>query len=326
MEFRMTIDTARRKWLGTFAAAGAISLLPRLAQGAEGRQVRIGYQKSSTLITILKGGGVLEKQLEALGAKISWHEFTSGLPLLEALNTGNIDFSADVADTVPVFALAAGARLAYVAQEAPSPSAQGLVVRADSPIRSIADLKGKRVAVAKAAGSHYLLIALLEKSGLKFKDIEPAYLSPADGRAAFERGAVDAWVVWDPFLAAVQRQSQVRLLADGRGVADYQRYYLTSLDFLSAAPDILTIFFNELKKTGRWVKQNSTQAAALLAPIWGLDAATAEAANARRSYEVRGVVPEALTEQQRIADTFFAEGLLPRKVSVSSVVLWKPPA
>jgi sulfonate transport system substrate-binding protein len=82
-------------------------------------------------------------------------------------------------------------------------------VREDSPIKTLADLKGKKIGFAKAAGAHYLLIAALDKAGLSFKDIEPAYLTPADGRAAFEKGAIDAWVVWDPFLAAAQRQAKV---------------------------------------------------------------------------------------------------------------------
>ena len=321
----MSIDNQRRKLLALAAATGAASLLPGFARAAEEVTVRIGYQKSSTLITLLKANGTLEKRLEPLGAKVTWHEFASGLPLLEALNVGSVDFSADVADTVPVFALAAGAKLAYVAQEAPSPTAQSIVVRADSPIRSVADLKGKRVAVAKAAGAHYLLIALLEKHGLSFKDIEPAYLTPADGRAAFERGSVDAWVIWDPFLAAVQRQSQARVLADGKGVADYQRYYLASLDFYNKRGNLVAVFYDELKKAGRWVKQNPKEAAAQLAPVWGLDAGTVEAANARRSYDVRAVSAESLVEQQKIADTFHAQGLLPRKVEIA-VTLWKPPA
>lgn len=321
----MSIDNQRRKLLALAAATGAASLLPGFARTAEEVTVRIGYQKSSTLITLLKANGTLEKRLEPLGAKVTWHEFASGLPLLEALNVGSVDFSADVADTVPVFALAAGAKLAYVAQEAPSPTAQSIVVRADSPIRSVADLKGKRVAVAKAAGAHYLLIALLEKHGLSFKDIEPAYLTPADGRAAFERGSVDAWVIWDPFLAAVQRQSQARVLADGKGVADYQRYYLASLDFYNKRGNLVAVFYDELKKAGRWVKQNPKEAAAQLAPVWGLDAGTVEAANARRSYDVRAVSAESLVEQQKIADTFHAQGLLPRKVEIA-VTLWKPPA
>ena len=286
--------------------------------------MRIGYQKSSTLLTIIKARGVLEQQLAPLGIKVSWHEFASGLPLLEALNVGGVDFSADVADTVPVFAQAAGAKLTYVAQEAPSPSAQAIVVRADSPVRTVADLKGKKVAVTKAAGSHYLLISLLDKAGLKFKDVQPAYLTPADGRAAFERGSVDAWVTWDPFLAGVQRQTAVRVLADGRGVADYQRYYLARTPFAEARPEALAIVFDELRKAGRWVKQHPKDAAVFLAPVWGLDAATVELANSRRSYEVRAVVAEALGEQQRIADAFLAEGLLPKRVEATAVTLWKP--
>lgn len=321
----MTINIRRRRLLTLAAAGSATAFLPGIASAAEEGIIRIGYQKSSTLITLLKANGTLEKRLEPLGTKIIWHEFTSGLPLLEALNTGSVDFSADVADTVPVFALAAGAKLAYVAQEAPSPSAQSLVVRAESSIRTVADLKGKRVAFTKAAGVHYLIIALLEKHGLGLKDIEVAYLSPADGRAAFERGNVDAWVVWDPFLAAVQRQSNVRVIADGKGVASYQRYYLASLDFINKRGPIANALFDELKRTGRWVKQNPKEAAALLAPVWGLDAATIEAANARRSYDVRPVTQDSLVEQQKIADAFHAQGLLPRKVEVAAT-LWKPSA
>jgi sulfonate transport system substrate-binding protein len=310
----------RRRALLALAA-----LLPFLPVHAENNTtLRIGYQKSSTLFTIIKTRGTLEQQLALMGVKVSWHEFSSGLPLLEALNVGGVDLSADVADTVPVFAQAAGARLTYFAQEAPSPSAQAILVRSDSPLKTVAELKGKRVAVTKAAGSHYLLIAALEKAGLRFKDIEPAYLTPADGRAAFERGAVDAWVTWDPFLAGVQRQSQARILADGRNLADYQRYYLAATSYAEARPEVLAIVFDELRKTGRWVRQSPKEAAALLAPVWGLDAATVELANSRRSYEVRAVVTEALAEQQRIADAFHAAGLLPQKVVATAVPLWKP--
>jgi sulfonate transport system substrate-binding protein len=289
--------------------------------------VRIGYQKSSTLIAVLKAQGTLEKQLAPLGVQPAWHEFTSGLPLLEALNLDNLDFSADVADTVPVFAQAAGARLTFVAQEAPSPSAQAILVKPDSPLRSVvADLKGRKVGFAKAAGAHYLLIAALDKAGLSFADIQPAYLTPADGRAAFERGAIDAWVVWDPFLSAAQRQAGARVLADGTGIASYQRYYLASTRYAQARPDVLRTIYAELEKTGRWVKQHPREAAQLLAPVWGLDAATIEQANGRRSYAVRPVVPEVLGEQQKIADAFLAEKLLPRRVDALDAPLFKPGA
>jgi sulfonate transport system substrate-binding protein len=286
--------------------------------------LRLGYQKSSTLITVLKTKGEFEKGLEKLGIKVQWSEFTSGLPLLEALNVGGIDLSADVADTVPVFAQAAGAKLVYVAQEAPSPTAQAIVVAAESPIKSVADLKGKKIAFAKAAGVHYLLIKTLERAGLKFSDIVPAYLAPADGRAAFERGSVDAWVVWDPFLSAVQRQANARVLSDGANIAQYQRYYLASEAFAKARPDVLAYVFAQLQATGQWVKDNPGQAAQLLAPVWGLDAATIEQANSRRSYRARAVTTENLGEQQQIADAFLAEGLLPKKVNATDVTIWHP--
>lgn len=315
-----------RSLLSLFAAL-PLAVLPTLSMAQQpASTLRIGYQKSSTLLTIVKSRGALEQQLAPLGVKVSWHEFSSGLPLLEALNVGGVDLSADVADTVPVFAQAAGARLTYFAQEAPSPSAQAIVVKAAAPFKTVADLKGRKVALTKAAGSHYLLIAALEKAGLRFKDIEPAYLTPADGRAAFEKGAVDAWVTWDPFLAGVQRQSQARILADGKDIAGYQRYYLAATSYAQARPDVLAIVFEELRNTGRWVKQKPKEAAALLAPLWGLDAETVELANSRRSYQVRAVAADALGEQQRIADAFFDAGLLPKKVNAAAVPLWAPAA
>lgn len=317
-----TLTLTRRGALGTLAALGTASAF---AQGTT-TTVRIGYQKSSTLVVVLKTQGTLEKQLAPLGVKPSWHEFTSGLPLLEALNLDNLDFSADVADTVPVFAQAAGAQITFVAQEAPSPSAQAILVREDSPINTLADLKGKKIGFAKAAGAHYLLIAALDKAGLSFKDIEPAYLTPADGRAAFEKGAIDAWVVWDPFLAAAERQSKVRVLADGTGIASYQRYYLASTKFATARADVLSVIYAELAKAGLWVKANQKDAAALLAPVWGIDAATVEQANSRRSYAVRPASLSVIGEQQKIADAFFAEKLLPKKIDALASPLFKPGA
>jgi len=273
--------------LGILASSASCAL----ADTDKPNALRIGFQKSSTLINVLKANGELEKGLAGLGVSVTWSEFQSGLPLLEALNVGAIDFSGDVADTVPVFAQAAGAKLTYVASEAPSPLAQALLVPAKSPINSVAELKGKKIAVTKAAGSHYLLIAALAKAGLKFKDIEPAFLAPADGRAAFEKGAVDAWVTWDPFVATVQKQSDVRVLTDGKGIAEYQRYYLASSAYAAARPDVLKFIFAKLNETGAWVKQNPQAAAKLLAPIWGLDPAIVELANSRRSLEVRAVLP-----------------------------------
>jgi sulfonate transport system substrate-binding protein len=285
-------------------------------------KLRIGYQKSSTLITILKARGSLEQALAPLGVSITWNEFASGLPLTEALNADAVDFSADVADTVPVFAQAAHARFVYVAQEAPSPGAQAIIVKRDGPLHALADLKERRIAVTKAAGSHYLLLAALAKAGMTPADARISYLTPADGRAAFERGSVDAWVTWDPYVASVDKAPDVRILANGEGLASYQRYYLASSSFAAAHPDVISTLFAQLTTAGVWVRAHPDDAARLLAPIWGLDAATIERANGRRSYAVRAVDAQNFGEQQKIADTFYRAGLLPAPVETTSALRW----
>ncbi|WP_459252600.1 aliphatic sulfonate ABC transporter substrate-binding protein [Paraburkholderia sediminicola] len=285
-------------------------------------KLRIGYQKSSTLITVLKARGSLEQALAPLGVSITWNEFASGLPLTEALNADAVDFSADVADTVPVFAQAAHARFVYVAQEAPSPGAQAIIVKRDGPLHTLADLKGQRIAVTKAAGSHYLLLAALAKAGFAPADVRISYLTPADGRAAFERGSVDAWITWDPYVAAVDKAPDVRILANGEGLASYQRYYLASSSFAAAHPDVISIVFAQLTSAGGWVRSHPDDAAKLLAPIWGLDAATIERANGHRSYAVRAVDAQNFGEQQKIADTFYRAGLLPAPVDTATALRW----
>jgi sulfonate transport system substrate-binding protein len=308
--------------LGSLLLAMAVTTAGTAA--ADPVQLRIGYQKSSTLTALLRAQGTLERKLAGQDVHLSWSEFSSGAPLLEALNVGGIDLSADVADTVPVFALAAGAKLAYFAQETPSPAAQAILVRADSPIHTLAELKGRKIAVAKAAGAHYLLIAALQKAALKFSDIQPAYLSPADGRAAFENGSVDAWAVWDPYVAGAQQQIKARVLTDGSGIASYRRYYLASSDFAKVHPEIVQAVFDALRETGIWVKAHPHDAAALLAPVWGLDAETVRIANDRRSYVVQAVSAEALNEEQKIADAFLDAALIPKAVNTRDADVWKP--
>lgn len=313
--------TLRRRTVvaGALLAAAA----PFAARAADAERLRIGYQKSSTLAIWLKSKGVLEKALAPLNVAPEWHEFSSGLPLLEALNVGALDVTADVADAVPPFALAAGAQITYFATEAPSPTAQAIVVKADSPIRTLAQLKGRKIAFAKGAGAHYLLVAALRSAGLSLSDIEPAYLSPADGRAAFENGSVAAWVIWDPFLAAVQRQSGARVLRDGQGLSDYRRFYMASTAYAKRRNDVLAAVYAELRGAGTWIKANPAEAAQWYAPVIGLDAATVAAANARRSYAVQALDAPSLAEQQSIADAFTGAGVLPRKVTIADAPVWR---
>lgn len=209
----------RRRTLGLLFAAASLPLaagLPAHAADAT-KEVRIGYQKYGTL-TLLKGRGTLEKRLREKNIAVKWTEFPAGPQLLEGLNVGSIDFGT-VGEAPPIFAQAAGANLVYVGNEPPSPSSEAIVVPKGSNLRSLADLKGKKIALNKGSNVHFLLVKALEKAGIAYTDIQPVYLPPADARAAFERGAVDAWVIWDPFLAAAEKQLGARVLIDGKGLA-----------------------------------------------------------------------------------------------------------
>ncbi|MBV9389745.1 MAG: ABC transporter substrate-binding protein, partial [Chroococcidiopsidaceae cyanobacterium CP_BM_ER_R8_30] len=155
----------------------------------QAQTLRVGYQKGATVLNLLKTQGALEKRLKHQGISVEWSDFVAGPQMLEALNVGSIDFGL-VGETPPIFAQAAGAPLVYVAYEPSSPAAEAILVRQNSPIRRVADLKGKRVALNKGSNVHYLLVRALESAGLKYSDIKPAFLPPGDARAVFEQGSV----------------------------------------------------------------------------------------------------------------------------------------
>ena len=293
--------------LGTLGAS-------RAAWAQDGSRVlRIGHQKG--WLSILKGRGTLEKRLAPLGVKVTWTEFTAGPVQLEALNVGSIDFG-DVGEAPPIFAQAAGAPLVYVGATVPRPALEAVVVPKDSPIRSVADLKGKRVAYNKGSNVQYFLVKLLQKHGLQFSDVQSVYLAPADARAAFERGAVDAWVIWDPFLAAAQKTLQARLLADATDVVNNRGYYFSSRDFATKNTDVLRIALQEINGIDAWVAHNKEAAAAELSKVLGLDTAITSLYVNRVRFGVAPVTRDILAEQQEIADTFHTLKLIPKKLNL----------
>jgi sulfonate transport system substrate-binding protein len=309
----------RRTFVAALGATLASLALPSWA-AYRPDQFRIGYQKAASTLVLLKTKGVLEKRLTPLGVKVSWNEFPAGPQLLEGLNVGAIDFGY-VGEAPPVFAQAAGADFVYTAFELPTPHAEGVVVKQDSPIKTVADLKGKKVAFNKGSDVHWFIVALLRKHGLDFGDIQPIYLAPADARAALEGRTVDAWAIWDPFLAAAEAQSNARLIADAEGVASHHQFFLSQRDFAKNRKDVVAIALEELGKEGQWVKQNLGAAAAQLAPIQGLDAAIIEAGLRHYAHVYQPINADVLAEQQRIADTFFELKLIPRKIVTKDAVL-----
>ena len=307
------------------AAAFAVAAFAFSSQlHAEGREtLRIGYQKYGTLI-ILKAKGNLEQRLAPLGIDVKWTEFPAGPVLLEGLNVGSIDIGT-AGEAPPIFAQAAGANLVYFGHEPPAPGGEAIVVPKGSPIASPAQLKGKRVALNKGSNVHYLLVKVLEKHGVAYRDIEPVFLAPADARAAFERGAVDAWVIWDPFLAAAERQLGARVLADGTGVAKNHQFYLASRPYAERRPEVVQAVLEELAKIDAWGKSNPRAVAEFLAPVIALDVEIVDLAARRFSYGVKPLSTEVVAEQQRIADTFQELKLIPRKLVVADAI-WKPRA
>jgi len=309
----------RRQTLGLlFAGVIAAGLAPA-ARAQASNEVRIGYQKYGTL-TLLKGRGTLEKRLADKGITVRWTEFPAGPVLLEGLNVGSIDFGT-VGEAPPIFAQAAGANLVYVGNEPPSPQSEAIIVPKGSAIRSVADLKGKKVALNKGSNVHYLLVKALEKAGVAYKDVQTIFLPPADARASFERGAVDAWVIWDPFLAAAEKQLGARVLADGKGLVSNHQFYLASRPYAQANPETVRIVIEELAKVDEWGSKNLKEVAAILSVQTGLEPAVVELAATRYAYGVKAITPEVIAEQQKIADVFAGLKLIPKAIVVKDAQL-----
>ncbi|PBI89947.1 putative aliphatic sulfonates-binding protein precursor [Variovorax boronicumulans] len=307
------IAIPRRRLLQGAAAALALpSSFAALAQ-SPARQLRIGHQKG--YLSVLKARGTLEKRLAPLGATVKWTEFTAGPVQLEALNVGSIDFG-DVGEAPPIFAQAAGAPLAYVGATVPRPKTEAVLVPKGSAIQTVADLKGKKIALNKGSNVHYFIVKLFEKHGLAYSDLNLVYLPPADARAAFEKGSVDAWVIWDPFLAAAQQSLDARILADAVGVVGNRAYYFSSLDYVAKNADVLAVAIEEVNKIDQWGAAHRNELATELSAIWGLPKAVADLSQGRTAYGTGPITKAILAEQQQIADTFFALKLIPKKINV----------
>lgn len=320
----MRTVTLRRSLVALFAAAISFGAITQAQAAADNKSVlRIGYQKYGTLV-LLKANGALEKRLAAKGIEVKWTEFPGGPQLLEGLNVGSVDFGT-TGETPPVFAQAAGADLLYVAFEPPAPTSEAILVPKDSPIESVAELKGKKVALNKGSNVHYLLVRALEEAGLKYSDIQPVYLPPADARAAFERGSVDAWVIWDPFQAAAEQQLQARTLVDGKGLVSNHQFYLATRPYAEQHPEVIEALVEEIRAIGEWVKANNEQTVAQVAPLLGLSADITRLAVQRQSYGAQLITPQVVEAQQKIADTFTALKLIPKPLNISEVI-WHAPA
>jgi len=309
------------RWFKKIVAVAVLSMTTALvgvgASYGQDKTVRIGYQKYGKLV-LLKSRGTLEEKLKPLGYKVVWTEFPSGPPLLEASNVGAIDFGV-TGETPPIFAQAAGAPLVYLAYDPPAPQGEAILIPKDSPLKSVADLKGKKVVLNKGSNVHNLLVKALEKAGVKYTDIQPVYLAPSDALAAFSSGSVDAWVIWDPYEAAAEASTGARVLADGSGIVANYQFYFTSKSFLAHDAKAVDVVLEALNEADDWAKNNIEAVAAQLSPSVGLPASVLAVSLKREAYGILPISDAVIASQQRIADTFFGLGLLPKAITVSDL-------
>ena len=301
--------------LARLALAGAVAAGTLSIAQAEDKTIHIGYQKYGTLI-LLKAQGLLEEKLGAQGYTIEWTQFPAGPQLLEALNIGVVDFGT-TGEAPPIFAQAAGAPLVYVGVEPAAPKAEAILVPKDSPLQSVADLKGKTVGLNRGSNVHYLLVKALEAAGLSYSDVEVAFLPPADGRSAFEKGALDAWVIWEPFLAAAEAATGARQLTDGTGLVNNHEYYLASRDFVDRDPAAVDAILASLAEVDTWINANKDKVAETFAPELGMPAEVLAVAVDRVSYGVKPITPEVIAQQQENADPFFELELNPNAIEIA---------
>jgi sulfonate transport system substrate-binding protein len=286
------------------------------------KELRIGYQKIGALL-IVKAQRALEQRLEPQGVRVRWIEFAFGPPLLEALGAGAIDYGY-TGDAPPIFAQAAHTNLLYAGAIPARGYGQAVLVPAASSIQDISGLTGKKVAVAKASSAHNLLVAALESVKLPWSAITPIYLAPPDAAAAFVRGAVDAWSIWDPFFAIAELKQKARALPLDRNASAQNSFFLVNGDFAAKHPDVIATVNGAVATATTWADQHRDQVAAILSGASGVDLAAEQRSVNRAEFTFGPLNSDVLAQQQAVADRFQRLGLIPAPIRIRDIVWsWK---
>jgi len=309
----------RRIILAGALALSALVIPPARAEDKP-TEIRIGTQKGG-LFPAVRQRHTVEDAFRPLGVEVRWIDFQFGPPLLEAINVGSVDFGF-VGDAPPIFAQAGAAKIRYVAAVTSDGNTQAIIVPQESPIKTLADLRGKRVAFGRGSSAHNLLVAALEKAGLSWGDITPAPLAPADATVAFARGAVDAWSIWDPYLALAELKDKVRVIAFDKDVHKPNAFYIAGSDFVDKHPSVVAKLNAIFAAEGKWAGNHREEVARAQADATGVDIEAIRRFVERSNYQVVPVDADIIKSQQAVADRFARIGLIPRSINVSDIV-WK---
>ncbi len=311
----------RRQFLQLSAGAALLPILSHSAAAEPLTEIRIGYQKNGVLV-IARQRRTLEDHFAGQNIGIKWLEFSSGPPMLEAMNVGSIHYGA-VGDSPPIFAQAAGAAIVYAAGQ-PITNGQGILVPKASPIRSLADLKGKRIGFTKGSSTHNVVLLALKKAGLTYGDITPVYLSPPDAGPAFAQGSIDAWSIWDPYFAIGELKQNGRVLVNASEVGRTNSFYIANREFAQRNALILKQIIDVTSATARWAEDHRGDVAQSLSAVTGIPLDIQTIAANRSSFVVGPVTDEIVSTQQDVADRFHQLGLIPRPIVVRDAV-WRSP-
>lgn len=309
-----------RRRLLTSVPALAFAGVCHRAAAASAKVLRVGTQKGAAILMAECQQRGLENLLNPLGIDVQWLEFQFGPPIMEAMRAGAVDISI-VGDTPPIFAQTANSDLLYIA--AVPASAEAFLLPAGSNLSTLRDLKGQRIAFARGSSAHNLVIAAIEKSGLEFGDVKLVALAPADAAAAFERGAIDAWTIWDPYYALYENRPGVRVLTTSADIATQNSFLIGSRSFVTANPDITVKVVEELTRTTTWAAANRPDVARLVSAGTGVPFEPISRVMQRYPFRIAAITEEHIRSQQAIADRFLRLGVIPGKISVATQ-MWRP--
>ncbi len=308
-----------RRTLLASLPAGGIATAARRVIAAPSKTVRIGFQKGEPILLAAKQSRRLETLLAPLGVEVQWIEFQFGPPMLEAMRVNAIDIGA-VGDTPPVFAQAAHGDLLYIAAQ--RAGGQAILLPEGSTLQTLQDLKGKKVAFGRGSSAHNLTLAALEKAGLKYDDIQPIYLGPADAGPAFERGAIDAWTIWDPYYALFEMKPGVRVLAKWTDIVVQNSFFMGRRGYVEANREVTAKLVDEFSNIAVWARSHRPDIAALLSAATGMPLDAVQRGVDRAPFIVLPMDDDLTRSQQKVAERFRSLGLIPTEIKVSDEV-WR---
>jgi sulfonate transport system substrate-binding protein len=277
--------------------------------------LHVGDQAGTGAEALLTAAGLINK----LPFKVAWSDFTSGPPMLQAMGSGAIDIGG-VGDAPPVFAAAAGEKIEIAGALLGNPLAAAVVVPKGSPIKSVAQLRGKKIAVAQGSSADYHLLAVLKKAGLTPKDVTLQYLQPAQALAAFSSGHVDAWDIWSPYIEQVTAQDGARILVNGTTIGNTYSFEVASRAALADPAKAAAIrdYIKLVNQAHAWSDSHQQAWAAIWAKATGLSDSIMLKAAADDTSNAVPINATVVNSEQSIADAFSSAGLIPGKIDFAS--------